>query len=451
MGQKVVIVMFAVLALLILFAQYTKPDFVVSDQFERARISEKITAEQNFPLLNEIYDVRLKQIYPPLFDLQSAFGKILTGLNYKIQWNIISFVILLCIFVYSFKIARIYLEKNFALISAFFVSLLPWIFRRIVAPIPESIGLALFLILLYYLIKRNLKVVAILLPFLALFHIRSFITFLLIFIILGIYFLIKKEISIRKFFLPIASAAIFSGLWVFSFFANYPFAEFTNPWVYIFSITELFSFLWLFALFSVTILIWSKKHNLFNWFFIAGLVVMLFFGNTIFGFRELTYLFFPAGFLSAYLLQLIKEKVNSTASLFLFVILVFFLISANVAWIQQQSYFTSQSLNAVKALDNFEGKIVLSDFGLSYTIPFYSSKKVVIGPFMEQLTDSKERAPGSMNFFRECKSNGFLEKYAVELVHLTPFVRDYLNCSSESFNEFAKVFDSQDNEVLVVG
>lgn len=451
-SKKIAVLMLAILVILILFAQSTKQGFAVSDQFERARVAGEIVTEETFPQYNNIYGIELMNTYPPLFDVQSAVGRILTGLDFVFQWRILALVITICLFVFSYKLSRIYIREEYALISGFFAVLLPWVFRRAAFPIAESLGLAFFVILLYGLIKKESKILAIILPIIALTHMRSFFTFLPIFLILGVYYLVRKEIELKKFVLPLISLALFAGFWYVGIFPAFQFSPFTNPWVDIFPLTQIFSFLWIFALLSAFVLLFLKRHNFFVWIFIAGVLFAILFGNTIFGFRELAYLFFPVAFLSAYLLQIIEERINLFPSILLLIVMISFPLLSNFDWINQKSYFSEQNIEAVKALDNFEVQTVQGDFLLSYTVPLYSAKKIIIGPFMESLEGGRERAESSFEYYKNCDFSDATE-FRPDLVFITPLVLDSFDCSEEKFEgkEYAKLLDSGSIQIFSIG
>ncbi|MBU0661869.1 hypothetical protein KKH30_01450 [Candidatus Micrarchaeota archaeon] len=439
------VVAFLILVILIALAQYTKPALSVSDQFERARIAGEITETGNFPASFEIYGTELPYVYPPLFDIFSAAAGITTGLDVALLWRLLSFVVLAIIFTYTYKFSHNFLDRNFALMAAVLTALLPWVFKRTAAIIPESIGLAIFIMLLYYLHKKNFLAIAVLMPLLMLTHLRSFGTFTLIFLAVIAYLLFlrtwetdeqrERLALMRKTALAFLPAIVFGAYWIFPRLAALNMGGGANPWVDVVDLIGMFSWLWVIALVPALALLWKKPKHMLNLIFIFGMLFALVFSGTVFGFRELAYLFFPVAFLCATLLQWVKIKINPNLALGLFVLLVLVLLLPNFTWIQQESYFSEQNLSAVRALNKIQGENVLADYMLSYAVPLYTEKHIVIGPFMEQVPGAGERAVKTHGFYEQCLANRVnVARYYPDFVAFTPYIRDVMHCSGDEFN-----------------
>ncbi|MFH1224355.1 MAG: hypothetical protein V1676_00965 [Candidatus Diapherotrites archaeon] len=437
---------FAVPVLLLAAAQASKPALSVSDQFERAGAGQEIAGSGNFPHETAIYGEALPYTYPPLFDVFGAEAALMAGLDFALVWRALSFVLLAIIFTYSYKFSHSFLDRNFALCAAALAALLPWVFRRTAAAIPESVGLAMFVMLLYYVHKKNFLALAVLMPLLMLTHLRSFGTFAMIFLGVIAYWLFLRTWEIeeqrervelmRKIALTFLPTLLLGAWWFLPKLDALSLRGTANPWVDVFDLTAMFSWLWAVALLPAAVLLWKNPKNLPNLVFVFGMVFALVFGGTVFGFRELAYLFFPIAFLCALLLQWIGGEISANLSLALFAAFALLLILQNLAWIQQESYFSERNLAAVKALDElpYAGERVLADYMLSYAVPLYTDKKVIIGAFMEGLPDGSARANAAYGFYTQCLANRrAVANYYPDIFGFTPYIRNAMHCSGDEF------------------
>ncbi|MCD6229200.1 MAG: hypothetical protein J7K00_00155 [Candidatus Diapherotrites archaeon] len=420
--------------------------FLVSDQWERAATVAEIIRTTSFPFLNFTYGQPITHIYSPLFDVFSAQLSILSGLDVSVVWMVMSFFFIASFYFISRRIADRFIKNPMSSrLTGLVVCLLPWVLMRSFAPIPETVGLLLFLTAVLFFIESNPVQFAVILVPLVLFHGRSFLSVSGLVLIFFAADMFKGQKPSKAFLFGIGLAALATSFWWVPIFGEILSVNpLENPWISEYNPLMLFGAAAVFAFFGLLSAHSRKGYLKYAWIWILAAYAMYVVGEVtgknILKFRELAYGFFPVAFFSVLFLmrsgrfgskicknenmQLFKLKKYSTA-----VFLTLMLFSS--AWIITSRYppiddFDCSAMSAMASATGFEDGIVLAGFTPGYGIPVISGKKIVIGPFMEQLPDSQERLFDANLFFEDPgpgngKGNAdrILEKYNANLVYVS--------------------------------
>ena len=359
-----------------------------------------------------------------------------------------SFFLIASFYLVSKRLAYTFIKSPvFSQITGLAVCLLPWIMMRSFAPIPETVGLLFFEITVLFFVKSNpIKFTSILVS-LSLFHGRSFFSVIGLVVIFLCADAFSKKKPNTKFILGIIFSILVTSFWWVPIFGNIlEVSSLKNLWIseynpiMLFGAAAIFSLFGLF-IFSQTNLDRKKLKYIGIWLIAAYAMYIIgtITGKNVLKFRELVYGFFPIAFFSVLFLTNIKKskikksehntknqnnmqleiKKYSTA-----VFLILMLISS--AWVINSRYppIDVFDYSAMNTMADFKGTMVLTGFTSGYGIPIISEKKVIIGPFMEQLSDAQERLSDVDDFFKYSTDSNkikILEKYNADLVYISRF------------------------------
>jgi hypothetical protein len=432
-----------ILLFLFIFGFLIQNHFMISDQFERERIAKEIIVNEEFPEFNYNYGFPLKNIYAPLFDLLLAFLSIVSKNELFFVFKFLSLIVFILLFGFSFLLARKHFSFNLSLLAATITLMLPWIFRRTLNVIPESFGLTFFICSLYFLTEKKYKVLALILPFFALFHYRSFISFLIVFFFYSIYLIKEKKIKLKEFLMPCLSTLALTFFWFYPRINEIiSIKTIENPWLSN-NIFNAFSITLIFAFFGLIITLRKKEFSIYSWLLIFFSFFVLIKSNVL-SLRESIYIFFPLSFFSV---KFIEEIKSNLIAFIVSSILILLLCFNALTIIFEESYFTEERINAIKKLNEFNGDIVFADFIGSYVIPAKTNKKIIAGAFLEQLDDAEIRVKEQFNAFKECNiSNELIKKYKINLIYLNHVWKSF-GCKKLNENKFKLLW--QENENLI--
>ncbi len=446
---------FIAIAFLVLFSLIVQNPLPAADQMERARVAREVVATGSLPVLNQAYGPAVPNTYAPAFDLLVASLSIFSGVEFTLIWNVLSFILLFLLFTYSFKLSRLFLPHTHSLYAACLVAVLPWIFRRVISPLPESFGLVLFLLLLYYAFRRNFTALAIIFPLLAILHYRSFLTFAAVYIAFSAWFLMRRKASAAELLKPAPLAATVLLVWFAPRLSSFAFSPISNPWLIPYSLFDMFSYALFFAALFLAVEFFAlRRLSAVSLIFIAGaaLAFMPVLGDT--AFRMAAYIFFPAAFMSAAFIRFVESKTKPAAGLALFVLLFAALALTSRPIVFENDFFSADYVASMRVLGEFPAngnEIVLTDFVSGYAVPYYSGKAVVAGAFLEALPDADERANETFVAFKNCSfPRALVEKYNAALVLITKKARE-LGCSNPVFEQsVSKVYDSGQQQAYLL-
>lgn len=360
--------------------------FLISDSWEREKISSEIISTGSFPQTNPSFGKPYDYVYPPLFDVLTAnltfFGKI----SYFQSLILLSLLHSILLTIAVFLLANCFAGKKIALLSALMVFAIPRIFWLSIHVIPETIGLSIILLIIFFALKKSFKTSAFLFAMLSLFHIRSFFNAGILLILFFIFF--RGHFSKRIAYYPLFFLVIAPIFWLKKLDSLF-FPQMLNPFVIQRSLFELFAFAIVFAVMGI--LLFEKKKEF--WFLFSWILV--FFSSIILeqtgltnysGFRELVFAFFPISFFSAvFLSKISKSKIVFTAIFCISFAALFFFLLYHPPGIKQKE------VSMIDYLKNMEDKTIIGGYNISYAIPNLSGKQVVIGANMESISTSIER------------------------------------------------------------
>ncbi len=425
--------------------------FFISDQFERARATESIMETGFIGLETDAFGLGLQKIYAPLFDVLSSGIALVTGLPLLSVWKLLGMLAFAIIAFFSFKTALMFLPKEHAYFVSALTVMMPWLFRRLLNAIPETLGLMFFSVSLYFLLKKDFVKLALIFSAFALFHYRSFLTFGLLFLVFSAYFLWKKEITIKQIALPVITSLI-SLVWIFprldSLLAT---QRIINPWIQFMQLHEIFSVLFFAALILALFLIYKKKYFLFTLPFFVGILIHSLFQPGIFAMRTGVYLFAFIPLILVLGIKELKPRISTRLGLGLLSFGFFWLLVIGHSFVFEPSYFSDENIKALEALKEIEGEKVLSDFIGSYTIPYVTQKKVVIGAFMESVPEANQRLSETFNAFQNCSFAETMKKFDAQILHISPLSSQIFNCNTEKIEkEQLKLVLSHENNYFYV-
>ncbi len=430
-------------------------NFVISDQFERARIAETIVQSGYIGLEENVYGLNIERSYAPLFDILSASMQTITNLSMVSIFKLLGIITAIIIGFYAFKIANLYLPRDYSFISAIITLLIPWLFKRLVNPIPETFGLMFYTVGFYFLIKKDYKKLAIIFPAFALFHFRSFLTFFIIFFITSIYFIFKNKTKAKEVILPIITSTL-TGIWFLPKIKEiFSLKLVSNPWITFLKPHEMFSFLFYPGLILALILAYKKKKKFIVILFITFTLIYVLAQSKITAMREVAYLFLILPLILTIGLHELQPKLSKNIVLGLLALSVFYLWSVDNSILEEHSYFNSDNIKTMQKINEIEGKIVLSDFIGSYVFPYISNKKVIIGAFMEEVPDADSRLKKSFNAFKTCEFTKTMNKYNAKILHVSPYSKQFIkNCDIELIQqknpELSLISSEKDHEFYVL-
>ena len=405
---------------------------IVSDQFERMRISSEIVKTEDFPETDNIYGISTIHSYPPLFDVLLASLTILSGDEF-LALKLLSFIAFFLLTGFSFLLARKFFSLELSLLFALLVSFNPWFMKRLLGVIPEPLGFALFIAVIYFLTEKNHQKLALAFLFLPLIHLRNTANAVLaIILFITLVFLKEKKIDWKTLSSVVPGMAVFL-LWNYDKLDSVlTLQSFQNPWVLFngeFAIPLVvigFGGLAFEIMNKKKIKDYFKDLNEFFMMKLFGLfsfivLVFYFFGSKFFALRELVFLLVPLIFFSTKLVEKVELRSKIAAGGLVLILIALFAFTP-LTEAGNDSYFTQERMNGIQKLNDFEGETVFTDFVGSYAVPYYTNKKIVAGAFMESLPDAQERAEDSFNAFEKCEiSSELIKKYDIDLIHLSHF------------------------------
>ncbi len=380
--------------------------FAISDAFERARAAGQLLSG-GYPVESTAIGAGATK-YPPLFDFFLASFKTLTGVSIEESVNAASYVFAVIFFGIVTLLASSFItnfrkEETPSIVlslsaMAFFLS--PWVFYRVVTPISETLGLALYLLVIYAFLRgRERWLVFLALLSLSFAHFRSFAIAMAALAMLSLFTKRVRELVIESFL----------ALLVFVYFVPRPSLGFSNPLVVSPGVLDFFSVpLLAGALAGAVLLAFDRRGSLVLFALLGAPLLVSFLAP--FSFRQLAYLPVALSILTAYLLlRLCDGNVFQKVAVPVFLVaaivsLAFFVTSRQLPVSLEDSVFASR-------LALFPKPNVAGGFVMSYAIPFYSAKKVVLGSFAEELPDFKSRIYATQQVL-----NGTIDRDAAALL-----------------------------------
>ncbi|MFQ5406648.1 MAG: hypothetical protein ACE5DI_05840 [Candidatus Micrarchaeia archaeon] len=432
--KRVALAFVSAWVLTIVFAQLYYATPITSDAFERVRVAEAIS-QGILPQSTAIGDGNYN--YPLLFDFLLASFSALLGAQLFTALNVLSIFIAIATVLTVFLIAKRLANEKIAAFSTILLFLSPWIFYRFVTSIPETMGILLFLLVFHtFSSKKNHSLFPsfFLLSTLLLTHYRSFATSVAV---LFFYSLFSKK------FFALAKVALIPTM-AFLFLLPKSF-QVSNPWVIEGGPLDYFSpFLILLAaagLFVFLNSLFEKKEQseenaeLVLASFVLGSFALIPFAPFVF--RQMVYLVFPTVFLGGVFLEKIVSPLKKKGR-----VLQIGLLASSVAIsilvlgtiLHRAAPFTSNELQTFSALKLEEGNVVLAPFTYNYAIPYYSSKKIVVGAFAEGVPDGSQRAYDLWNFFSK-NSSSKLKKEIVSKYNADILCLDLEKNKKQEFKE----------------
>ncbi|MFA4907499.1 MAG: hypothetical protein WC602_04460, partial [archaeon] len=382
----------ALLLLAIVLAALAAPllvnDYVlVSDFWERQRVSAEIVSQESFPHFNSIYEPSAKYIYPLGIDALDSFLSIASDLSFLNIAQAMGFIImaLLSMLVYLF-VSRIY-SHNVGIISALFVAFMPRIARLGMQPIPEMAGLVLIAATLFLLSRKNYKTAGLALGAALFFHYRSFFTALLIAALYLWFF--RKQIDAKKApgiaLAPILMIPVYLASNLPALLSGH---SISNPFVFDWNALQVFGPILIVGIVGLLWALKNKKHLfLCAWLIAFGLLYAVAgLQSNILQFRELIYAFIPVAVLAALFLE-------SRPRYLKFAVPIAGLCLITMLGMNLVAYPPVDKMDsaAIKTLKDSKDSVIMAGFVPSYGIPAIAGKNVVVGAFMEGLPDGNQR------------------------------------------------------------
>ncbi|HIH15969.1 MAG TPA: hypothetical protein HA252_01035 [Candidatus Diapherotrites archaeon] len=432
-------------ALLVPFARFDQ--FVSSDLWERQRVSAEILENGFVPEKNMAYSPSAPFLYPPSFDLLLSLA-VATGADYLSAVKVLSLAVGVSLAFFAYLLSRRFFRPEIALLSAFFVFFMPRVFRLSLQPIPETLGLLLFVVTLYFASTNRLKLAGLFASALMFYHTRSFFNLLLV---SGILFHSLHGVQgLKKMKWLLALPLLFSlAYWLERLPAAFKSTQLLNPFVSEWSLLQVLGPQALLAAFYLVF--WWKYARykpLIHWTgaFVLLYVAALGTGNKTLAFRELTYLFVPVGLLSSALVWRLRALKGFIVPLALLFSLGYaFYLNFNPAYPLEKEGVQALSMASRQGFG-----AVLTDFVTGYGVPGIAHKKTVIGAFMENLPDANQRLLDAKEFLSTSSPEtavAHMKKYRAGTAFLGRLAAenqwgldtDYTKFDSPSFN---KVYDN---------
>jgi len=429
--------------------------YVTSDLWERQRVAEQILDTGFLPEKNTAYAPESPYVYPPAFDLWLAAGKSL-GVDYLLALKVLAVALGLLLAYFAYQLSRHFFRHEIALLSAFFIFFMPRVFRLTMQPLPETVGLLLFVVTLHFACKNKMKWAGLFAAMLLFFHVRSFFNVLLVAAIL--FYSVQGWNGLKRLkwlvLVPLLATPLYwwqrlQGLETGNVGGN----AFVAEW----SLLQLFGPAILLAAFYV--LFWFKYKRympLLNWVavYVAVYLGSLLAGQKATAFRELTYLFVPVGLLAGALVWRLRALNRWIIPFTLLFSLGYCLyVNFNVA-----SPVEKEAIQALAIAAKGPGNVVLSDFVTSYAVPLVTGKKVVIGAFLEGVSHARERLADGQLFLatpQVGQAQAIMKKYGAKMTVLgktatrqwLPFPVEFRKFESEGFS---KTYDNGSTQAYLL-
>ncbi len=417
MGERRAVVLLVAVCLAALLVPFTRLDaFVTSDSWERERVAQEILSTGFLPEKNTAYAPEVPYLYPPAFDLLVAGGLAWVG-DYLLVLKVLSLAVGLAFAFFTYLLSKRFFRPEIAVMSAFFAFFMPRLFRLLLQPIPETLGLLLFVAALYFAARNKPKLAGLIAAGLLFYHTRSFVNLLIVAALL--FHAVSGTKGLKRLKYLIVFPLVLSPLyWLQKIPAVLQSSTLLNPFLSEWSLLQTFGPAAVLAVFYL--LFWGqyKRYKpLVHWMgaFILVYAFGTLTGNKTLAFREMAYAFVPIGLLSAALLWRLKA-VNRWIIPFalLFSLGYCFYLNFNPGYPLEKE--------GVAALGFLAGNgPILSDYVTGYGIPLAAGNKAVIGAFLENLPDGNQRLADARRFLETRtpgEAQGILRKYGARLTLL---------------------------------
>ncbi|HLC48143.1 MAG TPA: hypothetical protein VJI13_03635 [Candidatus Norongarragalinales archaeon] len=393
---------------------------VTSDAYENLRIINYFEGGGSFPIESTAIDAP-PYIYPPIFSLSVFSFKTLSGFPANFTLGFFSYLfVLLIVYLVYLLIRNAYSgtenrnaysgngKKSFsveekAALGVLGIFTLPILIYRLITPIPETLGLAFFLLSAYFYQKKNYKLLLIVLAIFPLAHSRSF-AFTII--------TLGMAAALRKDYLQAAKSSIL-GLAVFAIYhLAFPIyaSGFENPSITVPALFEMLPILAIAMTLAGTYVIFRKNYKFDFLCASAIFAFILTYFLLPFPFRHVIFLILPISFLVAHALSYDRRV--------LAVFSVFLALSMVQAIQMREAPLTAQSVEMMREFENYAGENSIAPFKYNYALPYFADKKVVVGAFAEALPDGVQRSSDLNNYFTGGESGqklAVLEKYSIQV------------------------------------
>jgi hypothetical protein len=403
-------------ALVIFLSQtfYARP--ITSDAYENLRIVNYIQSGGNFPIKSAAIGGE-PYIYPPIFSLAICQFMALTGFDFYFSLNFFSYFFLaILVFSAYLLLKSIQIGEDRAVLGAFAIFGLPILVFRVITPIAETLGLALFLLSLAAYSKKKYGLLFFILLVFPFAHSRSFVftlaTLAIATILRGDYFQSARSVlgGIIVFIAFHIAYPIYSG--------NFENAAITTPTFFevLPVIPAVFILIGAYFLFNKKRMIDEISLSIIGAFIICYFLLP-------FPFRHAIFLIAPLAALTSQALAIDRR---------IFVVFAVFLPLVVFQTIQMRSApFNYESIHAMDRLGDMKETNVLASFKNNYALPVYAGKKVILGAFAEGLKDGANRASELEYYFSGSgdlkRRQETLNRYNIEAGFFEKGAEDYLN------------------------
>ncbi len=383
------LVAFALLTVFLAHAYYERPlhrDLLVS-----WRQAELLEQEQRLPLQNLNAGAE-ESNYPPLFAILLVTLTNLVPYSLENISLLLSYVFTVLLLLGMYVLARKVTEdSNKALLASFVFLLVPWAFYRMAYPISESLGLAFFLLAFHAFLEKRWALSGGLLLALVFVHFRS-----AAFALATLFFLSVLTRHAVEFFKTGAAAGA-------AYFLRAPREAFgfQNPFLFPAGLFEVLGF------FAVALgVLGGAKHVMVKKNVSPALLALLlaFLATSLLAplpYRQYVFL--------APLLAILAAHVLAAEPRFVPWIFVFgaVILTANVLY--RVPPYSLQEEHVISRMEGAEGSVVLTRFEQSYLVPWFAKKKVVGGPYLEELEDGNQRAQSMYGYFEQNNTEALKE------------------------------------------
>lgn len=394
------ILAFAFLAIFLAQAYYGAP--LHRDVLESWRSAEYLQQHQRLPVENANVNEPPTR-YPPVFSILLVETSALLNLGLEDATTALAYPVAFLLILSVFLFVRSATQDVYkALLAALASMLVPWLFYRMAYPIPETLGISLLFLGIHLYAEKRGALLALLLLGMPFLHFRSAAP---AFAILGIAAFREKRL---REFLPIA----LPGAVLYLLTVPHTALQLQNPLLATPGPAEILGLLAIVLGLTGLAMHWKKYGSLPRFafevaaaFIITSLVAPL-------AFRQLIYL---APLVLLGVSEALHFARNALPGL------AFFAVLFMAAFIQYRAPVVSPEYQAgLTALQSAPANAVLAGFETNYLIPWYAKKKVVVGPYAEELQDGNARLKDlqAFGFGNEAEIRQLANKYATPLVLL---------------------------------
>ncbi|MBI5224968.1 hypothetical protein HY989_03785 [Candidatus Micrarchaeota archaeon] len=393
-------ILFSALVVFMAHLYYASP--LTSDAYQTLRESKLLGSGGSFPLTGSAINSD-GTVYPPIFLLAFHSLKTFVGSEF-LAFNFLSYIFVFLIFTSTYLfLRRIIGNEEYAALGALAIFTIPIVVYRVVLPIPETLGVVLFLLSINLFEREKYRFLGFLLAIFPFAHTRSFVFTVATLAILAVFR--------KKYFEFAKSAAV--GVAVFLLYRNaFPINAigFENLAIITPGILDSYSILAI-ALTAIGIFaMWKngKKREYATFSTIIAFEALYFL--LPFPFRHVIFLLLP----TAYFASLVFSLDRRLAIIFA----VFLPLTVASAMQMRTEPFGFEAITTFKEMGNFEGGNAIANFKDNYALPYFGNKKVVVGAFAEGMGDGNLRTAELAKYFDandiSAKRN-LLEKYEIRL------------------------------------